>query len=96
MSFYWPYKAHGQAATRKRLAEKSAVTKRAQRQKVSLARIPSLEAGREDGRHGPNTPEADVSDRHEGSRLEKRREPRGPLDAFPRGVQRPHDRVRSG
>jgi hypothetical protein len=52
---------------RKRWSEKSAVTKRAQTQKVSLAPISILERDREDDGHGPYASEADISARHEGS-----------------------------
>jgi hypothetical protein len=51
-----------QAGQRKRWSEKSAVTKRAMTQKVSLARIPSLDGGREDD-HGAQASEAYVSPR---------------------------------
>jgi hypothetical protein len=49
---------------RKRWAEKSSVTKRAQKQKVSLAPVPSLDRGAKDSSHD-NPTEANVSSRHE-------------------------------
>jgi hypothetical protein len=52
------------AARRKRWSEKSAVTKRAQTQKVSLAPVPSLDAGDRVGSHGGSS-EADVQARSE-------------------------------
>lgn len=51
-----------QAARRKRWSEKSAVTKRAQKQKVSLASIPSLSGGDTETSHG-NVTAPDVSAR---------------------------------
>jgi hypothetical protein len=46
---------------RKRWAEKSAVTKRAQKQKVSLAHVRSMDGGREDDAHGTHPTKANVS-----------------------------------
>jgi len=50
---------------RTRWSEKAAVTKRAQTQKVSLARIPSLEGTIEDHGHGRRIAEADIQARPE-------------------------------
>ena len=57
---YRPAPRPDQAARRKRWSEKGGVTKRAQTQKVSLARIPSLEGCREDQGHGARAVEADL------------------------------------
>jgi hypothetical protein len=61
---YRPMLRPDQAARRKRWSERSAVTKRAQKQKVSLAPVPSLDGGAKDSSHD-NPTEADVSSRHE-------------------------------
>jgi hypothetical protein len=53
-----------QAARRKRWSEKSAVTKRAQKQKVSLAPVPSLSGGDTGTSYG-NVTAPDVSARLE-------------------------------
>jgi hypothetical protein len=58
------YELRHTSPLRKRWSEKSAVTKRAQKQKVSLAPVPSLDGGAKDSSHG-NPTEADVSSRHE-------------------------------
>jgi hypothetical protein len=59
---------------RKRWAEKSAVTKRAQKQKVSLANVPSMDSGRDDENHGSNPSPANLQVGSEGPRLPYRRD----------------------
>jgi hypothetical protein len=83
--FYKPGMKAEQAANRRRWAEKSAVTKRAQRQKVSLARIPSMGGGK-DEYHGPNPPPANLPVGSEGACAPDGRDARDRLVSFPRRV----------
>jgi hypothetical protein len=60
------YKLRHTSPLRKRWSEKSAVTKRAMTQKVSLAPVPSLDGGAKDSSHATSS-EANVSARSESS-----------------------------